>query len=114
MVLPVENSRQDVINSEGQLRPDARLTTCSSLVIYVAPTCTINIISLSLLCEEGGFGHALKDFLEKTQTMTKVFFDARMSAKVLFERCGINLANPVHSCSLTSLIVPSGMHQASL
>jgi hypothetical protein len=37
----------------------------------------------------------MKTFLENTETTTKVFFDARMSAKMLFDRCGIKLANPV-------------------
>jgi hypothetical protein len=88
-------------------------TNSQSLVIYVAATRTINIINLSLLCTEAGSGQATKDFLKKTKMTTKEFFDARTSAKVLFERCGIRLADPVHSRGFTSLIVPSRMYRAS-
>jgi hypothetical protein len=70
-------------------------TNSQSLVIYVAPNRKVNIITLSLLCQGGAGAATMKTFLENTETTTKVFFDARMSAKVLFDRCGIKLANPV-------------------
>jgi hypothetical protein len=88
-------------------------TNSQSLVIYVGPTRTVNIINLSLLYKEAGSGHVGKYFLEKTKMTTKEFFDARTSAKALFERCGIKLVTPVHSRGFTSLIVPSRMYRAS-
>lgn len=74
-----------------------------SLIIYVAPASTVNVINLSHLSvalrQENGSASALKTLLE-TGTTTKVFFDARIPAKVLFECCGIKLSNEVR-CDLT-------------
>jgi hypothetical protein len=69
-----------------------------SLIIYVAPILTVNIIDLSdlsvALRQEDEIVLALKSLLE-TGPAIKVFFDARMPAKILFDRCGIKLANEV-------------------
>jgi hypothetical protein len=69
------------------------------LIIYVLPTHTVNVLSLPYLIESLQQGKqsalGMKAFLENNETTTKVFFDARMSAKLLFEQCGITLANPV-------------------
>ncbi|KAF2867046.1 hypothetical protein BDV95DRAFT_622660 [Massariosphaeria phaeospora] len=65
-----------------------------SLVIYVAPTSTVNIVSLPhlsvALSQEHNSAIALKTFLESGK-ITKVFFDARSPAKILFEHCDIAL-----------------------
>jgi hypothetical protein len=47
---------------------------------------------------------ALKALLE-TSTVTKVFFDARTPAKILFERCGIRLVKEVRSHKADALEV---------
>lgn len=69
-----------------------------SLIIYVAPASTVNVIDLSdlsiALCQKDESVLALKSLLE-TGTAIKVFFDARMPAKILFDCCGIKLANKV-------------------
>jgi hypothetical protein len=69
-----------------------------SLVIYIAPLGTVNLIRLTYLADalqqRNTSASALKSFLEAS-IATKVFFDARTPAKVLFDRCGIKLANPV-------------------
>jgi hypothetical protein len=69
-----------------------------NLVIYVAPASTINVFNLShlrsALDQNDKNAVALKSFLE-TGTTIKVFFDARMPAKILFDLCAIKLANKV-------------------
>ncbi|KAF2113847.1 hypothetical protein BDV96DRAFT_688750 [Lophiotrema nucula] len=71
-----------------------------SLIIYVAPASTVNIIDLSdlnvALCQKDESALALKSLLE-TSTIIKVFFDARVPAKSLFERCDIKLANETYT-----------------
>ncbi|KAK7178168.1 3'-5' exonuclease [Paraphaeosphaeria sporulosa] len=66
-----------------------------SLVIYMAPALTINIVDLGEFSSALHQGHesalALKSVLEATTT-TKVFFDARTPARILYDRCGIKLA----------------------
>jgi hypothetical protein len=72
--------------------------TSHNLVVYIAPLHTVNVISLSYLTralhQEDESATALKRCLE-TSAATKVFFDARRAAKLLFDRCGIRLTNPV-------------------
>ena len=69
-----------------------------NLTIYVAPACTVNIVSLSYLAQALQKGEesasALKRYLEDSPA-TKVFFDARVAARFLFDRCGIKLADKV-------------------
>jgi hypothetical protein len=69
-----------------------------SLVMYIAPLGTVNVISLSYLVDalqqKDTSATTLKIFLESSLA-TKIFFDARTPAKVLFGRCGIKLVNPV-------------------
>jgi hypothetical protein len=69
-----------------------------SLVIYVAPALTISVFNLlrlrSALNQNNKNAEALKSFLE-TGTTIKVFFDARMPAKILSDLCAIKLANKV-------------------
>jgi hypothetical protein len=71
-----------------------------SLIIYVAPTRTVNIVSLPYLIgalhREERSAAALRSILESAG-LTKVFFDARKTAKILFDSCGIRLAIPVRS-----------------
>lgn len=71
-----------------------------NLIIYVAPTRVVNTISLSYLgqalSKQERNAAALKSFLE-TGTTILVFFDARPTAKILFESCDIKLSNPVRS-----------------
>jgi hypothetical protein len=73
-------------------------STPQDLIIYVAPTRVVNAVSLQYLAEALSQGEryasALKSSLE-TGVATKVFFDARGTAKILFESCGIRLSNPV-------------------
>jgi hypothetical protein len=74
--------------------------TSHDLIIYVAPTRVVNSINISYLSkalsiQEKG-ASALKSFLE-TGAATLVFFDARKTAKILFEKCDIRLSNPVRS-----------------
>jgi hypothetical protein len=75
--------------------------TSHDLIIYVAPTRIVNSINISYLSkalsnqDEGA--SSLKGFLE-TGAATLVFFDARKTAKILFEKCDIKLSNPV--CSI--------------
>ena len=75
-----------------------RSVNLQSLIVYVAPTSTVSVINLSrlynALCQEDENALALKSVLE-TSTVVKVFFDARMPAKILFDRCAIRLANEV-------------------
>jgi hypothetical protein len=65
-----------------------------SLIIYVEPISTIRVIDLlhlnDALIQNNESALALKSLLE-TGTAKKVFFDARMPAKILFDRCGIEL-----------------------
>lgn len=69
-----------------------------SLVVYVELALTINVINLSqlniALCQENKSALALKSLIE-TGPPIKVFFDARMPARTLFDRCGIKLAAEV-------------------
>ncbi|PVH93239.1 hypothetical protein DM02DRAFT_733234 [Periconia macrospinosa] len=69
-----------------------------SLVVYVATASTINVFNLSrlrsALDQNDNSAVALKSFLE-TGTTIKVFFDARMPAKILFDVCAIKLANKI-------------------
>lgn len=69
-----------------------------NLVVYVATALTINVFNLSRLCsaldQNDKDAMALKSFLETGSTI-KVFFDARMPAKILFDVCAIKLANRV-------------------
>jgi hypothetical protein len=78
--------------------------TSQSLIIYVLPTHTVNVISLQYaaqaLRQKDPSASALKSLLE-SGTAIKVFFDARKPAKVLYDSCGIRLSTPV-SC------IPSG------
>jgi hypothetical protein len=73
-------------------------TTAQSLIIYVAPKHTISAIGLPYLIaalrrkERSVF--ALRSFLENGPAV-KVFFDARKTAKILFDSCTIKLSNPV-------------------
>lgn len=71
-----------------------------SLIIYIAPSLKVNVIDLSHLSialrQENESASALKSFLE-TSTVTKVFFDARMPAKIIFDRCDVKLANEVRN-----------------
>jgi hypothetical protein len=73
-------------------------TNLHSLVVYVASLHTVNVISFTFLVEALRYGEdsasSFKDFLEASPTI-KVFFDARMAAKTLYDRCGITLANNV-------------------
>jgi hypothetical protein len=74
--------------------------TSHDLIIYVAPTRIVNSINISYLSkalslQEKG-ASALKSFLV-TGAATLVFFDARKTAKILFEKCDIKLSNPVRS-----------------
>jgi hypothetical protein len=73
-------------------------TTSQSLIIYVAPTRAVNVINLphliEALCRKEKSASALKSLLE-TGGATKVFFDARKTAKTLFDSCGIRFAIPV-------------------
>ena len=75
--------------------------TSHDLIIYVAPTRVVNLINISYLSnalsEKEKEASAMKSFLE-TGTASLVFFDARKTAKVLFEKCDIKLSNPV--CSI--------------
>ncbi|KAH6639887.1 hypothetical protein C7974DRAFT_422384 [Boeremia exigua] len=70
-----------------------------SLTIYIAPLRVVNVISFPYLIkafgqEEMG-ASALKSLLE-TNAATKVFFDARETAKILFDSCSIKLALPLY------------------
>ena len=69
-----------------------------TLIIYAAPASTVYIIDLAdlgnSLHQERESALAIKTLLE-TSTMIKVFFDARMPAKILLDRCSIVLANKV-------------------
>lgn len=74
--------------------------TSHDLIIYVAPTRIVNSIDISYLSkalssQEKG-ASASKSFLV-TGAATLVFFDARKTAKILFEKCDIKLSNPVRS-----------------
>lgn len=66
--------------------------------IYVTPISTISVISLSQLCtalvHNNESAVALKAIFE-TEPITKVFFDARMPARLLWDRCAIKLATEV-------------------
>ena len=70
----------------------------SSLVVYIEPALTVNVIGLSqlnvALCQENESALALKFLLEKGPAI-KVFFDARMPARILFNSCSIKLATEV-------------------
>jgi hypothetical protein len=72
--------------------------TSRSLIIYVFPAHTVNVISIQYfdhaLRQKDESAFALKSLLE-SGTAIKVFFDARKPAKVLFDRCGIRLSIPV-------------------
>jgi hypothetical protein len=75
--------------------------TSHDLIIYVAPTRVVNSVNVSYLSkalsnQEKG-ASALKSFLE-TGAATLVFFGARKTAKIMFEKCDIRLSNPV--CSI--------------
>jgi len=69
-----------------------------SLVIYVAPASTVNIVNLAHLStaikQRNVNAFALKSFLETGKTV-KVFFDAHTPAKILMDSCGIKLSNEV-------------------
>lgn len=71
-----------------------------SLIIYDEPASTINLIDLSqlnvALCQGDESASALKTLLETGPTI-KVFFDARVPAKTLFERCSIKLATETYA-----------------
>jgi hypothetical protein len=75
--------------------------TSHDLIIYVAPTRVVNLINISYLSNalsrKEKEASAMKSFLE-TGTASLVFFDARKTAKILFEECDIRLSNPV--CSI--------------
>jgi hypothetical protein len=68
------------------------------LIIYVAPTRAVDVISLLYLIEalhqNQRSASALKSLLE-TGSAPKVFFDVLKTAKILFDNCAIRLANPV-------------------
>jgi len=72
--------------------------TSHDLIIYVAPTRVVNLINISslsnALSKQEKEASAMKSFLEMG-TATLVFFDARKTAKILFEECDIRLSNPV-------------------
>lgn len=82
-------------NNPASLYLSVRLHT---LIIYAAPVSTVYSIDLAdlkmSLDQEDESALALKTLLE-TSTMIKVFFDARIPAKSLFDRCNIVLANKV-------------------
>ncbi|KAF2492831.1 hypothetical protein BU16DRAFT_620148 [Lophium mytilinum] len=71
------------------------LANSHSLTIYVAPASTVNILDLSdlnaALRRNDKNALALKWLLEASPII-KVFFDARVAAQILFERCEIKLA----------------------
>jgi hypothetical protein len=71
-----------------------------NLTIYIEPTSTVKVIDLGrldvALVQGNESALALKALLETGPTI-KVFFDARMPAKTLFERCNIKLAVEVDS-----------------
>ncbi|CAN9404739.1 unnamed protein product [Alternaria sp. RS040] len=72
--------------------------TYETLVVYVAPKRTLSTISLPYLIEalrrKEENASALKSLLENGPVI-KVFFDARETAKILFDSCGITMSNPV-------------------
>ena len=80
-----------------------------NLIVYVLPTSSIKIINLPDLKIALSSGDesavAFKSFLE-TGTVIKVFFDARMPAKILFERCGIALAIEVRNARNAQFLLP--------
>jgi hypothetical protein len=71
-----------------------------SLFIYVEPVSNIRVIDLlhlnDALIQDNESALALKSLLE-TGTAKKVFFDARMPSKILFDRCGIELGKVQHT-----------------
>lgn len=73
-------------------------TTAQCLIIYVAPMRAVSIIGTSYLVEalhqKERNACALQSFLENGPAI-KVFFDARKTAKILFDNCTIRLSNPV-------------------
>jgi hypothetical protein len=73
-------------------------STAQSLVVYVAPKRTVSAIGLLYLIEalrqKERSASALKSLLENGPVV-KVFFDARKTAKILFDSCAIRLSNPV-------------------
>jgi hypothetical protein len=82
--------------------------TSERLIVYVPAVSTVNFISLEQLSvalrQTDRLVTALKALLE-TSTVTKVFFDARTPAKILFERCGIRLVKEVRSHKADALEV---------
>ena len=72
-------------------------TTAQYLIIYVAPMRAISTIGISYLVEalrqKERNACALQSFLENGPAI-KVFFDARKTAKILFDSCAIRLSNP--------------------
>ncbi|KAH7379116.1 hypothetical protein DE146DRAFT_761317 [Phaeosphaeria sp. MPI-PUGE-AT-0046c] len=72
-------------------------STAVSLIVYVAPISTVSIISLPYLIEallrRERSASALRSLLENGPAI-KVFFDARRTAKILFDSCAIKLSNP--------------------
>jgi hypothetical protein len=73
-----------------------------SLIVYLESTSTVNVVDLShlsvVLRQGDESALALRSFLE-TGATTKVFFDARMPAKTLLNRCNIKLATQVRYTS---------------
>jgi hypothetical protein len=73
-------------------------TTAQSLIVYVAPKRTISAISLPYLIEalrrKERSASEFRSLLENGPAV-KVFFDARKTAKILFDSCTIKLSNPV-------------------
>jgi hypothetical protein len=73
-------------------------TTAQSLIIYVTPKRTISVTGLPYLIEalrqKERSASTLKSLLE-TGPAIKVLFDARQTAKTLFDSCAIRLSNPV-------------------
>jgi hypothetical protein len=72
--------------------------TSHNLVVYIAPLQTVNVISFSYLTRALDQGNESATILKRcleTSAATKVFFDARKAAKLLFDCCGIRLTNPV-------------------
>jgi hypothetical protein len=69
-----------------------------NLINYTSPTRVVKAVSLQYLVEGLVQGEriasAFESFLE-TGAVTLVFFDARGTAKILFESCDIRISNPV-------------------
>ncbi|RYN63054.1 hypothetical protein AA0117_g12853 [Alternaria alternata] len=93
-------------------------STAQNLVVYVAPKRTLSTISLPYLIEalrrKEENASALKSLLENGPVI-KVFFDARKTAKILFDSCGITLSNPpctirahIHEVQMLELALRQG------